>query len=284
MKVEKSVELESYNWTNLRIKVWQSIDLDQSIQALKHSGLPLQRMCKIFCKGSWSCDSSIKSTWQTSLFLRGVSGKLHWERQAQRPHKKAQQEEGNSQKIHMCSSCPYETPYKHMFILPLRNTMQTVPLQTTNYKQGQTTNNKQWKMRNNDKKQTTTSDKQWPMTNNKCWQTKLFSECISQKLITFFFLKPNVLSNMSKPSRSDFRSVDKDNIIGQKVSLYIFCPRVNGTTRYDLVRVMTNLGLALEGWSKIARLHQLLYDILPSNELTPNINLGVGGPADHLDT
>ena len=99
-----------------------------------------------------------------------------------------------------------------------------------------------------------------------------------------FFLKPNVLSNMSKPSRSDFRSVDKDNIIGQKVSLYIFCPRVNGTTRYDLVRVMTNLGLALEGWSKIARLHQLLYDILPSNELTPDINLGVGGPADHLDT
>ena len=89
---------------------------------------------------------------------------------------------------------------------------------------------------------------------------------------------------MSKPSRSDFRSVDKDNIIGQKVSLYIFCPRVNGTTRYDLVRVMTNLGLALEGWSKIARLHQLIYDILPSNELTPDINLGVGGPADHLDT
>ena len=72
---------------------------------------------------------------------RGVSGKLHWERKAQKPHEKAQQEEGNSQKIHMCSSCPYETPYKHMFILPLRNTMQTVPLQTTNYKQGQTTNN-----------------------------------------------------------------------------------------------------------------------------------------------
>ena len=47
---------------------------------------------------------------------------------------------------------------------------------------------------------------------------------------------------------------------------------------------MTNLGLALEGWSKIARLHQLLYDVLPSNELTPDINLGVGGPADHLDS
>ena len=73
---------------------------------------------------------------------------------------------------------------------------------------------------------------------------------------------------MCKPSRSDFRSVDKDNIIGQKVPLYIFCPRVNGTTRYDLVRGMTNLGLALEGWSKIARLHQLLYDVQPSNELT----------------
>ena len=73
---------------------------------------------------------------------------------------------------------------------------------------------------------------------------------------------------MSKPPRSDFRSVDKDNIIGQKVPLYIFCPRVNGTTRYDLVGGMTNLGLALEGWSKIACLHQLLYDVQPSNELT----------------
>ena len=73
---------------------------------------------------------------------------------------------------------------------------------------------------------------------------------------------------MCKPSRSDFRSVDKDNIIGQKVPLYIFCLRVNGTTRYDLVRGMTNLGLALEGWSKIACLHQLLDDVQPSNELT----------------
>ena len=91
--------------------IWISL-----IQALKHNGLPLQRMCKIFCKGSRSCDSSIKSTWQTSLFLRGVSGKLHWERQAQKPHEKAQQEEGNSQKIHICSSCPYEIPYKRYLI------------------------------------------------------------------------------------------------------------------------------------------------------------------------
>ena len=35
MKVEKSVELESYNCTNLRIKVWQSIDLDQSDTSIK---------------------------------------------------------------------------------------------------------------------------------------------------------------------------------------------------------------------------------------------------------
>ena len=35
LKVEKSVELESYNWTNLRIKVWQSIDLDQSNTSIK---------------------------------------------------------------------------------------------------------------------------------------------------------------------------------------------------------------------------------------------------------
>ena len=91
---------------------------------------------------------------------------------------------------------------------------------------------------------------------------------------------------MSRPSRSDFRSVDKDNIIGQKEEpLCIFCPKVNGRTMYDFkVRGMTNLSLALEGWSKIACLHQLLYDVLPSNELTPDINLGVGGPADHLDT
>ena len=139
-----------------------------------------------------------------------------------------------------------------------------------NEKQRQKTNNYKW--------QTMTNDKQQMLTN----KTILWMHIT--KADHLFFLKPNVLSNMSKPSRSDFRSVDKDNIIGQKVSLYIFCPRVNGTTRYDLVRVMTNLGLALEGWSKIARLHQLLYDILPSNELTPNINLGVGGPADHLDT
>ena len=85
--------------TNLRIKVWKSIELDQSIQALEQNELPLQRMCKIFCKGSRSCDSSIKSTWQTFIFLRGVSGKHHWERQAQKPHEKAQQEEGNSQKF-----------------------------------------------------------------------------------------------------------------------------------------------------------------------------------------
>ena len=98
------------------------------------------------------------------------------------------------------------------------------------------------------------------------------------------FFTIDVFPNMSKPSRSDFRSVDKDNIIGQKDPLCIFCPRVNGTNRYDFVRGMTSLGLALEGWSKIARLHQLIYDILPSNELTPDINLGVGGPADHLDT
>ena len=70
----------------------------------------------------------------------------------------------------------------------------------------------------------------------------------------------------------------------RKCPLCIFCPGVNGTTRYDLVGGMTNLGLALEGWSKIARLHQLLYDVLPSNEVTPDIKLGVGGPADHLDT
>ena len=31
---------------------------------------------------------------------------------------------------------------------------------------------------------------------------------------------------------------------------------------------MTSLGLALEGWSKIARLNQLLNDVQPSNELT----------------
>merc|ERR1719357_1381569 len=83
---------------------------------------------------------------------------------------------------------------------------------------------------------------------------------------------------MSRPSGSDFRSVDKENIIGQRVPLCIFCPRVNGTSRYDLVRGMTNLSLALEGWSKIARLHQLLYDVQPSNELTLDINLGEGGP------
>ena len=75
---------------------------------------------------------------------------------------------------------------------------------------------------------------------------------------------------MCKPSRSDFRSVDKDNIIGQKEEpLCIFCPKVNGRTMYDFkVRGMTNLSLALEGWSKIACLHQLLYDVQPSNELT----------------
>ena len=73
---------------------------------------------------------------------------------------------------------------------------------------------------------------------------------------------------MSRPSRSDFRSVDKDNIIGQKEPLCIFCPRVNGTHRYDFVRGMTSLRLALEGWNKIARLNQLLYDVQPSNELT----------------
>ena len=73
---------------------------------------------------------------------------------------------------------------------------------------------------------------------------------------------------MSRPSRGDFRSVDKDNIIGQKEPLCIFCPRVNGTHRYDFVRGMTSLRLALEGWNKIARLNQLLYDVQPSNELT----------------
>ena len=31
------------------------------IQALEQNGLPLQRMCKIFCKGSRFCDSSIKN-------------------------------------------------------------------------------------------------------------------------------------------------------------------------------------------------------------------------------
>ena len=73
MKVEKSVELESYNWTNLRIKVWQSIDLDQS-------------------------NTSSKTYWTS--FATNVQNL----------------QEGNSQKIHICSSCPYETPYKRYLI------------------------------------------------------------------------------------------------------------------------------------------------------------------------
>ena len=74
-------------------------------------------LCKIFCKGSRSCDSSIKSTWQTFIFLRGVSGKHHWERQAQKPHEEAQTK-GNSE------------TNPHMYIMPLRNTVQAQPQQT----------------------------------------------------------------------------------------------------------------------------------------------------------
>ena len=118
MKVEKSVELESYNWTNLRIKVWQSIDLDQSNTSIKTSWTSLatnvqnllQRKSILwFINQEHMTNVTFLARCVRKTSLGKTSTETTWESTTRR------------------RKLP-KNP--HMFILPLRNTIQMVPNQT----------------------------------------------------------------------------------------------------------------------------------------------------------
>ena len=54
-----------------RIIIW--LNLISHHRTFGRDGLPLQWVCKDFCKGSRSCHPPSKSSWQTILLLRNVS-------------------------------------------------------------------------------------------------------------------------------------------------------------------------------------------------------------------